>query len=169
MLFRSVKHHFVVRIHSLNKHRNIENHKKNGLSANSQTPCGRDGGRDLLVAPVEKSLRRRRRPALPKSGGGACCGWGRQSTMATTMVAAVSRIAGQGIEDGGVEAQMTVGSFCVYDGRAISVGGSGRTVSGTANRAYYLSRTKVLQPPVWPVFLSSVPNGPFYDLPWKCS
>ena len=55
--------------------------------------------------------------------------------MATAMVAAVARIAGQGIEHGGVEAQMTAGSLRVYDGRAIFVGGSGRTVSGTAKAA----------------------------------
>ena len=35
--------------------------------------------------------------------------------MATATVAAVARIAGQGIEDEGVEAQMTAGLFRVYD------------------------------------------------------
>ena len=68
-------------------------------------------------------------------------------------------------------------SLRVYDGRTISVGGSGRTVSGTAEAApkvggpvcgarQILGRTKTLRPPVWPVFLSDAPNelySPFYN------
>ena len=79
--------------------------------------------------------------------------------MATATVAAVARIAGQRIEDGGVEAQLTAGLFRVYDGRAIAVRGSCRTVSGTAKAApkvggpirgvgHILGRTKALRPPV---------------------
>ena len=89
--------------------------------------------------------------------------------MATARAAAVARIAGQGIEDGGVEAQMTAGSFRVYDGRAISVGGAGRVAYGTAKAApevgspvhgagQVLGRMRDLRPPGVAVFSVRHPN-----------
>ena len=103
--------------------------------------------------------------------------------MATATVAAVARIAEQGIEDGGVEAQMTAGSFRVYDGRAISVGGSGRIVSGTAKAApnfggpvdgagQVSDRTKPLRPSGVVCFFERGSNGALGVLlrpRWRCS